>query len=213
MTDIAEPGIDVESRTCTGPEDVPARTPWPAVVTLLAGGGVLALVVWDGPSILRAVSVPVYIAVAPGLACARLIRIPDSLSRFVVGVALGLALGVLVAQGLHPSAPMVAAARALRPHLDRVAGRPDRAGPGRAGSPSEATDGGGMTDIALGVARSGPVQAAVLTLLVLALIARIVVQLTGRPARRKTLRILDLVAAPLLVAFVVVIVQRFRDLS
>ena len=70
-----------------------------------------------------------------------------------------------------------------------------------------------MTDIALGVARSGPVQAAVLTLLVLALIARIVVQLTGRPARRKMLRILDLVAAPLLVAFVVVIVQRFRDLS
>lgn len=70
-----------------------------------------------------------------------------------------------------------------------------------------------MTDIALDVARSGPVQAAVLTLLVLALIARIVVQLTARPARRKMLRILDLVAAPLLVAFVVVIVQRFRDLS
>lgn len=69
-----------------------------------------------------------------------------------------------------------------------------------------------MTDIALGVARSGPVQAAVLALLVLALIARIVVQLTA-PPRRKMLRILDLVAAPLLVAFVVVIVQRFRDLS
>ena len=70
-----------------------------------------------------------------------------------------------------------------------------------------------MTAIALSVARSGPVQAAVLTLLMLALIARIVVQLTGRPARRKTLRILDMVAAPLLVAFVIVIVQRFRDLS
>lgn len=110
MTDIAEPGIDVDSRTCAAPEDVPARTPWPAVLTLLAGGGVLALVVWDGPSILRAVSVPVYIAVAPGLACARLIRIPDSLSRFVVGVALSLAVGVLVAQGmihLHRWSPLL----------------------------------------------------------------------------------------------------------
>ena len=79
-------------------------------MTLLAGGGVLALVVWDGPSILRAVSVPVYIAVAPGLACARLIRIPDGLSRFVIGVALSLALGVLVAQGmihLHRWSPLL----------------------------------------------------------------------------------------------------------
>ncbi|RZU76673.1 polysaccharide biosynthesis protein [Micromonospora kangleipakensis] len=45
------------------------------------------------------------------------------------------------------------------------------------------------------------------------LIARIVVQLTAQPARRKVLRILDMVAAPLLVAFVIVIIQRFRDLS
>lgn len=70
-----------------------------------------------------------------------------------------------------------------------------------------------MTAVVLSVARSGPVQAAVLTLLMLALIARIVVQLTGQPARRKALRILDMIAAPLLVAFVIAIVQRFRDLS
>ncbi|SIM50576.1 hypothetical protein [Micromonospora cremea] len=79
-------------------------------MTLLASGGVLALVVWDVPGILRAVSVLVYIAAAPGLACARLIRIPDGPSRFVVGVALSLALGVLVAQGmihLHRWSPLL----------------------------------------------------------------------------------------------------------
>ncbi|MFG3299240.1 hypothetical protein [Micromonospora chersina] len=70
-----------------------------------------------------------------------------------------------------------------------------------------------MTDIALTAARAGPVQATVLALLVLALSSRIVVQLTARPARRKTLRILDMVAAPVLVAFVIIILQRFRDLS
>ncbi|MFF4889396.1 hypothetical protein [Micromonospora chersina] len=70
-----------------------------------------------------------------------------------------------------------------------------------------------MMDVALTVVRAGPVQAAVLALLMLALGSRIVVQLSGRPARRRALRILDLVAAPLLVAFVVIILQRFRDLS
>ncbi|MFF4889395.1 hypothetical protein [Micromonospora chersina] len=96
----------VESRTA---EDrglpAPARTdlplsPWPPLVTLLAGAGVLNLVLWDVPGILRAVVVLGYLAVAPGLACARLIRIPDGPSRFVVGVALSLALGILVAQGM-----------------------------------------------------------------------------------------------------------------
>ncbi|SIM50598.1 hypothetical protein [Micromonospora cremea] len=70
-----------------------------------------------------------------------------------------------------------------------------------------------MTDAALSVARAGPVQATVLSLLVLALTARIVVQLTARQARRKTLLILDVLAAPLLVALVIIILQRFRDLS
>ncbi|MFU8851170.1 hypothetical protein ACNAW0_09335 [Micromonospora sp. SL1-18] len=69
-----------------------------------------------------------------------------------------------------------------------------------------------MTDIALSMARSGPVQAAVLALLLVALIARITVQLTARPARPATLRFLDMVAAPLLVAFVIIILERFRYL-
>lgn len=110
MTDIAEPGTEAASRTCAVPEEIPARTPWPALVTLLAGGGVLALVVWEVPGILRAVSVLGYLAVAPGLACARLIRIPDGPSRIVVGVALSLSLGVLVAQGmlhLHRWSPLL----------------------------------------------------------------------------------------------------------
>ncbi|WP_200210972.1 hypothetical protein [Micromonospora coerulea] len=110
MTEIVESAVDADPRASSSPADSPSRTPWPALVTLLAGGGVLALVVSDGPSILRAVSVPAYIAVAPGLACARLIRIPDGLSRFVIGVALSLALGVLVAQGmihLHRWSPLL----------------------------------------------------------------------------------------------------------
>jgi hypothetical protein len=70
-----------------------------------------------------------------------------------------------------------------------------------------------MIDIALSVARSGPVQATALTLLMLALITRIVVQLMAGPAQRMTLRVLDLAAAPLLAAFLIIILQRFRDLS
>ncbi|MFR9776606.1 hypothetical protein ACL02O_11180 [Micromonospora sp. MS34] len=70
-----------------------------------------------------------------------------------------------------------------------------------------------MTHIALSVTGAGPVQATVFTLLMLALTARIVVQLTAASARRMPLRILDLAAAPLLVAFLVIILQRFRDLS
>ncbi|OKI81651.1 hypothetical protein [Micromonospora sp. CB01531] len=79
-------------------------------MTLVAGDAVLALVLWDVPGILRTVSVLAYLAVAPGLACVRLIRIPDGLTRFVVGVALSLALGVLVAQGmlqLHLWSPLL----------------------------------------------------------------------------------------------------------
>lgn len=70
-----------------------------------------------------------------------------------------------------------------------------------------------MTDIVLSVARAGPVQAAVLTLLMLALIARIMVQLSAASARRTTLRILDVLAAPLLAAFLLIVVQRFWELS
>ncbi|MFJ8577970.1 hypothetical protein [Micromonospora sp. NPDC093277] len=70
-----------------------------------------------------------------------------------------------------------------------------------------------MTDTLLSMARSGPVQATVLALLLVALIARITVQLTARRARPEALRLLDLAAVPLLVAFAVIILDRFRDLS
>ncbi|PWU47801.1 hypothetical protein DLJ46_13415 [Micromonospora globispora] len=111
MTEIAEPRIDVpEQRALPAAADSPPPPPWPALLIVLVGPGVLALVVWDGPSALRAVSVLAYLAVVPGLACARLIRMSDGLSRFVIGVALSLALGVLVAQGmiqLHRWSPLL----------------------------------------------------------------------------------------------------------
>ncbi|MCW3817415.1 hypothetical protein ONA91_23470 [Micromonospora sp. DR5-3] len=105
----AEPGFPGQQASPSLP-DLPSGTPWPALATLVAGDAVLALVLWDVPGILRAVAVLGYLAVAPGLACARLIRIPDGLTRFVVGVALSLALGVLVAQGmihLHLWSPLL----------------------------------------------------------------------------------------------------------
>jgi hypothetical protein len=71
---------------------------WPPLAVLLAGVAVLALVLLDGPAVARAVAVLAYLAVVPGLACVRLIRLPDALAQFVVGVALSLGLGVLVAQ-------------------------------------------------------------------------------------------------------------------
>lgn len=73
---------------------------WPPLLTLLAGLGVLALVLLNGPATVRAVAVLTYLAIVPGLACVRLIRLPDRLTQFVLGVALSLALGTLVAQGM-----------------------------------------------------------------------------------------------------------------
>ncbi|GAA2344952.1 hypothetical protein GCM10010170_030840 [Dactylosporangium salmoneum] len=75
-------------------------TVWPPLLTLLAGAGVLALVLLSGPATVRAVAVLTYLAIVPGLACVRLIRLPDRLTRFILGVALSLALGVLVAQAM-----------------------------------------------------------------------------------------------------------------
>jgi hypothetical protein len=119
MTNSAEPEIDPNKdssdrdqrpRTvlrrravapaAAGPAGVRLRTTWPPLAVLLSGAGVLTLVLLDGPAALRAVSVLTYIAVVPGLACARLIRLPDPLTQFVVGVALSVALGILVAQAM-----------------------------------------------------------------------------------------------------------------
>jgi hypothetical protein len=116
MTDIAEPAMEKSAdsgrqRTtmllrrrpaapAAGPHGVRPHSAWPPLVLLLSGTGVLALVLLDGPAIVRAVGVLGYIAVAPGLACVRLIRLPDRLTQFVIGVALSLALGILVAQAM-----------------------------------------------------------------------------------------------------------------
>ncbi|MFG2045177.1 hypothetical protein [Dactylosporangium sp. NPDC048998] len=75
-------------------------TVWPPLLTLLAGAGVLALVLLSGPATVRAVAVLAYLAIVPGLACVRLIRLPDRLTQFVLGVALSLALGTVVAQAM-----------------------------------------------------------------------------------------------------------------
>lgn len=73
---------------------------WPPLVVLLSGAVVLALALFDGPAAARGVAVLAYLAVVPGLAWVRLIRLPDRLTQVVVGVTLSLALGILVAQAM-----------------------------------------------------------------------------------------------------------------
>src|SRR5690606_17537454 len=73
---------------------------WPPIAILLAGTAVLTLIVLDGPAVVRAAAVVAYLAVVPGWAWARVIWPPDGLAQLVVGVALSLALGVLVAQAM-----------------------------------------------------------------------------------------------------------------
>jgi hypothetical protein len=90
MTDTVEP--TVESRQ--------AWPAWPPLLVLLAGAGVLALVLLDVPGTIRATAVLGYLAVIPGLAWVRLIRLTDGVTQFVIGGALSLALGVLVAQAM-----------------------------------------------------------------------------------------------------------------
>ena len=75
-------------------------TVWPPLLVLLAGCAVLALTLLDGPAGIRALAVLSYVAVVPGLAWARLLRLPGGLTQFVIGVALSLALGTLVAQAM-----------------------------------------------------------------------------------------------------------------
>jgi hypothetical protein len=83
-----------------GPDGSRPPPVWPPLLVLLAGVGVLALALLDGPGTVRAVAVLGYLAVVPGLAWVRLIRLPDGLAQFVIGVALSLALGTLVAQAM-----------------------------------------------------------------------------------------------------------------
>ncbi|HEY3010833.1 MAG TPA: hypothetical protein VGJ63_22615 [Micromonosporaceae bacterium] len=70
----------------------------PPLLLLLAGPAVLALVVLEAPSWLRAAPVLAYLATVPGLAVVRLLRLADRLMVALLGVALSLSLGAIVAQ-------------------------------------------------------------------------------------------------------------------
>jgi threonine/homoserine/homoserine lactone efflux protein len=66
---------------------------------------------------------------------------------------------------------------------------------------------------AVGAVQSAPTQATVVTVLLLALIAKVVLQGAIRRPLRGALRVLNVVIAPLLVVFVIIVLQRFHDLS
>ncbi len=54
---------------------------------------------------------------------------------------------------------------------------------------------------------------AMLAILLFALITKVLLQGARRPPRRETLRLLDVVIAPLFVVFAYTVLERFRDLS
>src|SRR5258706_462717 len=76
------------------------REAWPPLLVLLSGAVVLALVLLDAPTSVRATPVLAYIAVVPGLAYVRLVRLPDRGMGLLLGVGLSLALGIVVAQAM-----------------------------------------------------------------------------------------------------------------
>lgn len=86
--------------TLPGPDGHRPPTIWPPLLVLVAGAGVLAFVLLSGPGTMRAIAVLTYLAVIPGLAWVRLILLPDGLTQLIIGVALSLALGILVAQAM-----------------------------------------------------------------------------------------------------------------
>lgn len=71
---------------------------WPPLLLSWLGLVVLALVLTGKPGVLRAALVIGYVMTVPGLACIRLLFLPDGLLQLVFGVGLSLALAVLVAQ-------------------------------------------------------------------------------------------------------------------
>jgi hypothetical protein len=73
---------------------------WPPLLLGGAGLVVLALVLTGKPGVLRAAAVIGYVMTVPGLACIRLLRLPDRLPELAFGVGLSLALAVLVAQAM-----------------------------------------------------------------------------------------------------------------
>ena len=68
------------------------------LLLLLTGPAVLVLVAFEVPSWARAVPALTYIAVVPGLAWMRLLRLADRGTEVLLAIGLSLAIGVLVAQ-------------------------------------------------------------------------------------------------------------------
>jgi hypothetical protein len=73
---------------------------WAPLLLSWFGLVVLALVLSGKPGVLRAALVIGYLMTVPGLACIRLLFLPDRLVQLVFGVGLSLALAVLVAQAM-----------------------------------------------------------------------------------------------------------------
>jgi hypothetical protein len=83
---------------------------WPPVLLSWIGVLVLALVVHEAPTALRAPLVIGYVLMVPGLACVRLVRLPNRLAELALAVGLSLALAVVVAQAmiyLHVWSPVL----------------------------------------------------------------------------------------------------------
>ncbi|SDY92609.1 hypothetical protein SAMN05444365_104172 [Micromonospora pattaloongensis] len=115
MVEIAERAVDrrlarpdresvppeaVRAAAATGRRAAGQRLARPPLLVLLSGAIVLGFVLFDAPAAVRAVPVLTYLAVVPGLACVRLVRLRDRLTELIVAVALSLALGILVAEVL-----------------------------------------------------------------------------------------------------------------
>jgi hypothetical protein len=73
---------------------------WPPLLLSWLGLVVLALVLTGKSGVLRSALVIGYVMTVPGLACIRLLFLPDRLVQLVFGVGLSLALAVLVAQAM-----------------------------------------------------------------------------------------------------------------
>jgi hypothetical protein len=114
VTGIAEPSSDAPVDTVASTARITwrdwLRRAWPPLLILTSGFVVLSLVLLDAPGTVRAAPVLVYLAVIPGLAWVRLIRLPDHLMAALVGVAVSFAFGIGVAEAmiyLHRWSPVL----------------------------------------------------------------------------------------------------------
>jgi hypothetical protein len=105
-----DPLAEAPALTADGTDGGWLRDAWPPLLVLLSGAVVLGLVLLDAPASVRATPVLAYIAVVPGLACVRLLRLTDRWMGLLLGIGLSLALGIVVAQAmvyLHRWSPLL----------------------------------------------------------------------------------------------------------